>query len=98
MVLFFPKRPEVPKRVQAQPGSRCGLLEGDGGRQGDRGSETVGDQEGLGFLRRQSPQGRENQLDHARVPPRRRRSLRPQQEQPQGTYPPEQNIIQIGIR
>uniref|UniRef100_A0A453G6X1 Uncharacterized protein n=1 Tax=Aegilops tauschii subsp. strangulata TaxID=200361 RepID=A0A453G6X1_AEGTS len=84
VVLLLPAGPQVPQRVQAQPGRRVRLLEGHRGRQARGHPQAAGHQEGARLLRWQGPQGREDQLDHARVPPRRRRPLRPQEEQPQG--------------
>ena len=70
MVLFQPKRPEVPKWIPTEPGGRNGLLEGDRNGQNNLvGREERGDKKGTGFLYRKSSEGNENELDYARVSP-----------------------------
>ena len=76
VVLLHAEGPEVPERVEAEPRSGERVLEGDGGRQaggaqGER--EDGGDQEGARVLLRDGAEGGQDGLDHARVPPRRRR-------------------------
>lgn len=73
VVLLLAAGPEVPEWVEAEPGGGERVLEGDWGRQADREPEAGRDQEGARVLRREGPPWGQDQLDHARVPPRRRR-------------------------
>jgi hypothetical protein len=86
VVLLLPAGPQVPERVAAEPRRRVRVLEGHRRRQARGHAQAARHQEGARLLRGQGAQGREDQLDHARVPPRRRRPHRPQEEQPQGKH------------
>lgn len=82
MVFLQPERPEVPKRISAEPGCRVGLLEGDGYRQDNLvGREERRNKEGAGFLRWKSSERDQNELDYARVSPH---SLLPEERKFQG--------------
>ena len=77
MVLLQLARPQVPNRHAHEPSHRRRVLEGDwqGPRCGDApaADSTGGHEEDAGLLPGPRPQGREDQLDHARVSSRGRR-------------------------
>ncbi|KAL5680234.1 hypothetical protein ACJX0J_006619, partial [Zea mays] len=78
VVLLQPPRPQVPERDPAEPRGGVRLLEGHRDRQAHpqqhhRRRERRR-QEGARLLRGPAAQGHQDQLDHARVPPRRRRA------------------------
>lgn len=96
VVFLLAEGPEVPQRVEAEPGGGLGLLEGHWRGQARRHAEAGGHQEGAGVLLWQGPQRGEEQLDHARVSPGRRRPLRPPEEQPAGTSLNSMEMAAIG--
>uniref|UniRef100_A0A453FSU7 Uncharacterized protein n=1 Tax=Aegilops tauschii subsp. strangulata TaxID=200361 RepID=A0A453FSU7_AEGTS len=88
VVLLHAARPQVPQRLAPQPLRRHRLLEGHGrrqarGAQGERRPDGR-HQEGARLLLRQGAQGRQDRLDHARVPHRRSRPRARQEGVPQG--------------
>lgn len=72
MVLFQPAGPEVPDRVEDEPGDGSGLLEGNREGPGNLQLENVRacwNEENPSFLPGKGSKGREEQLGDARVPP-----------------------------
>lgn len=88
MVFFLTEGQKISKRFETQPGGWNRVLESNRSRQTHRKAEDSGNQEGTRFLRWQSSTWHQDQLDHARVPPRQCGSLRFQtkQQQLQGNF------------
>jgi hypothetical protein len=75
VVFFLTEGPEVSERREAEQGGGEWVLESHGDGQADpheQRAQQGGREEGARVLPRQGAQGREDQLDHARVPPRDR--------------------------
>jgi hypothetical protein len=70
MVLLLRQGPQVPDGTEDEPGHRVRLLEGDRQGQGDlQGGGPRGHEEDARLLHGTGPQGRQDRLGHARVPP-----------------------------
>ena len=76
MVLLQRERSQVPHRAADKQSDGFRLLEGDRERQGNPEREKPrGNEENSRVLHRKSSQSREDQLGHARIPPRRQTLL-----------------------